>query len=171
MTAAARRRRRPRTHVGVLAAGKRRRLGRPRRPAAPGGGRLRRPSDVAGMTDEPLLCLEDVVKHFPITRGVAFKRQVGEVKAVDGVSLTVGHGETLGLVGETGCGKSTLARCITPLYDLTGGKVVFAGKDISGLSRRELNPVRREIQMIFQTRTARSILVAGSGRSSLIRSP
>jgi oligopeptide transport system ATP-binding protein len=102
------------------------------------------------MTDEPLLRLEDVVKHFPITRGIAFRRKVGEVKAVDGVSLTVDQAETLGLVGETGCGKSTLARCITRLYDLTSGRVVFAGRDISRLSGRELNPVRREIQMIFQ---------------------
>jgi oligopeptide transport system ATP-binding protein len=97
-----------------------------------------------------LLRLDDVVKHFPIRRGVFFKRQIGSVKAVDGVSLEVRRGETLGLVGETGCGKSTLARCITRLFPLTSGRVTFAGEDISRLSRRRLRPYRRRMQMIFQ---------------------
>jgi oligopeptide transport system ATP-binding protein len=78
------------------------------------------------------------------------RREVGRVHAVDGVSMTVRRGETLGLVGETGCGKSTLARCITRLYDLTSGRVVFDGTDISRLRRRALHPFRREMQMIFQ---------------------
>ena len=72
------------------------------------------------------------------------------MQAVDDVSLEVRRGETLGLVGETGCGKSTLARCLTRLYDLTAGRVVFDGDDISTLSRRELRPYRRRMQMIFQ---------------------
>jgi oligopeptide transport system ATP-binding protein len=97
-----------------------------------------------------LLRLRDVVKHFPIRRGALVRRQVGAVRAVDGVSLDVRRGETLGLVGETGCGKSTLARCITRLHPLTSGTVEFDSRDIAGLSRRELRPVRREIQMIFQ---------------------
>jgi oligopeptide/dipeptide ABC transporter ATP-binding protein len=97
-----------------------------------------------------LLRVDNVVKHFPITQGIVFKHEVGRVHAVDGVSLEVRKGETLGLVGETGCGKSTLARCITRLYPLTSGTVDFDGRDISTLSRRELRPIRREIQMIFQ---------------------
>jgi oligopeptide/dipeptide ABC transporter ATP-binding protein len=97
-----------------------------------------------------LLRVEDVVKHFPLRQGIIARREVGRVHAVDGVSLTVRRGETLGLVGETGCGKSTLARCITRLYDLTSGRVVFDGTDISRLSRRALHPFRRELQMIFQ---------------------
>ncbi|TWD82439.1 peptide/nickel transport system ATP-binding protein/oligopeptide transport system ATP-binding protein [Kribbella amoyensis] len=92
---------------------------------------------------EPLLRIENVRKEFPTQR-----REV--IHAVDGVSLEVGRGETLGLVGETGCGKSTLARCVARLYDVTSGSVWFDGRDITGLSRRELRPVRREIQVIFQ---------------------
>ena len=78
-----------------------------------------------------LLRVDNVVKLFPIRRGVFFKRQVGAVHAVEGVSLEVRRGETLGVVGETGCGKSTLARCMTRLHQLTSGKVVFDGADIS----------------------------------------
>jgi peptide/nickel transport system ATP-binding protein/oligopeptide transport system ATP-binding protein len=102
------------------------------------------------MTTDVLLRLRNVVKHFPIKQGALFRRQIGAVRAVDGVSLDVRRGETLGLVGETGCGKSTLARCATRLQPLTSGTVEFDGQDISGLSRRALRPVRREIQMIFQ---------------------
>jgi peptide/nickel transport system ATP-binding protein/oligopeptide transport system ATP-binding protein len=102
------------------------------------------------MTTEVLLRAQDVVKHFPIRQGVLLRRQAGVVHAVDGVSLEVRRGETLGLVGETGCGKSTLARCITRLQPLTSGAVEFDGEDISALSGRALRPVRREIQMIFQ---------------------
>jgi oligopeptide/dipeptide ABC transporter ATP-binding protein len=97
-----------------------------------------------------LLRLDGVVKHFPIREGIVVKRQIGAVRAVDGVSLEVRRGETLGIVGETGCGKSTLARCITRLHTLTGGTVTFDGQDITTLSRRAMRPVRREIQMIFQ---------------------
>ncbi|WP_051266321.1 ABC transporter ATP-binding protein [Nakamurella lactea] len=105
----------------------------------------RRPSD-----DDVLLTLRGVVKHYPIKHGIIFKTEIGRVRAVDGVELTVRRGETLGLVGETGCGKSTLARCITRLFPLTAGSIVFDGQDISRLSRRELRPYRRQVQMIFQ---------------------
>ncbi|MET0491610.1 MAG: dipeptide ABC transporter ATP-binding protein [Actinoplanes sp.] len=91
-----------------------------------------------------LLQADDVVKDF------AVRRRGPRVRAVDGVSLTIHRGETLGLVGETGCGKSTLARCLTRLYELTGGTVAFDGRDISHLSRQRLAPVRRDLQMIFQ---------------------
>ncbi len=102
------------------------------------------------MPADVLLRVRDVVKHFPIRQGILVRRQIGAVRAVDGVSFDVRRGETLGLVGETGCGKSTLARCVTRLHQLTSGQVEFDGRDISTLSRQELRPVRREIQMIFQ---------------------
>ncbi|MBV8301012.1 MAG: dipeptide ABC transporter ATP-binding protein [Candidatus Dormibacteraeota bacterium] len=94
--------------------------------------------------------VENVRKYFPIKRGIFFKRTIGNVKAVDGVSIEVKRGETLGLVGETGCGKSTLARCITRLFPLTSGTIVLDGVDISRLSRRRMRPNRRGVQMIFQ---------------------
>ncbi len=94
--------------------------------------------------------MEDVRKEFPCRRHGLLRRNREVVHAVDGVSLEVKRGETLGLVGETGCGKSTLARCIAQLYDLTSGSVWFDGTDISRLSRRAMRPLRREIQMIFQ---------------------
>lgn len=102
------------------------------------------------MTTEPLLRLDQVVKHFPVQRGVVLRRRVGTIHAVNGVSLEVNRGETLGLVGESGCGKSTLARCIARLIDITQGKVVFNGCDITRLSRRRMRPFRRQLQMIFQ---------------------
>jgi oligopeptide/dipeptide ABC transporter ATP-binding protein len=102
------------------------------------------------MNDDPLLQLKNVTKAFPVHSTSLFKRDHELVHAVDDVSLEVRPGETLGLVGETGCGKSTLARCIARLYDLTSGSVTFDGTDISTLSRREMRPLRRQIQMIFQ---------------------
>src|SRR2546421_12553341 len=99
---------------------------------------------------EDLLVVEDVKKHFPVTRGIIFQKQVGAVKAVDGVSFTVKAGETLGIVGESGCGKSTLARCIMRLFDITDGEIVFDGRDITKLSRADMRPIRRELMMIFQ---------------------
>jgi len=99
---------------------------------------------------ELLLRAEHVTKYFPIRSGVLLQREVARVHAVDDVSLELRAGETLGLVGESGCGKSTLARCLARLYPLTSGSVEFEGQDISTLSRRELRPVRRELQMVFQ---------------------
>jgi oligopeptide/dipeptide ABC transporter ATP-binding protein len=98
----------------------------------------------------PLLELDQVVKGFPVWRGALFRKQVGTVRAVGGVSLAVREGETLGLVGESGCGKSTLARCIARLVEVSSGRVVFAGRDITHLSRRGMRPYRRQIQVIFQ---------------------
>jgi peptide/nickel transport system ATP-binding protein/oligopeptide transport system ATP-binding protein len=100
--------------------------------------------------DGTLLEVADLVKHFPLRQGVIFQRQVGAVRAVDGVSFTVRRGETLGLVGESGCGKSTTARLVMRLLDPTSGTIRFEGRDIASLSRSELKPLRREMQMIFQ---------------------
>lgn len=100
--------------------------------------------------DDVLVRLDNVVKHFPIKQGIVFKHEVARVHAVDGVSLDVRRGETLGLVGETGCGKSTLARCITGLHPLTSGQITFDGQDITNLPRGQMRPFRRDIQMIFQ---------------------
>jgi oligopeptide transport system ATP-binding protein len=101
------------------------------------------------MADE-LLKVENVKKYFPIRRGIIFQKEVAAVKAVDGVSFNVKRGETLGVVGESGCGKSTLARCIMRLLDPTSGTITFDGQDITGLSRSEMRPFRREMMMIFQ---------------------
>ena len=98
----------------------------------------------------PLIEVKDLVKHFPITRGIVFQRQVGAVKAVDGVSFAVKHGETLGLVGETGCGKSTTARLLVRLLDPTGGQIIFDGQDIAARKGDDLKALHREMQMIFQ---------------------
>ena len=106
--------------------------------------------DPAGHDGDVLVRVEDLVKHFPVASDRLFGRSRQEVQAVDGVSLDVRRGETLGLVGETGCGKSTLARCVTRLYNLTSGRVTFDGDDISTLSRRRLRPYRLQMQMIFQ---------------------
>lgn len=103
-----------------------------------------------GTGSDVLVRLSGVTKHFPVRSTSLFTRSRETVQAVDQVSLEVKRGETLALVGETGCGKSTLARCITRLYDLTSGQVSFDGDDISKLSRRRLRPYRRRIQMIFQ---------------------
>src|SRR2546423_13053669 len=81
------------------------------------------------MLDEPLLTVENLEKHFPITRGVIFQKEIGRVRAVDGVSLSVSKGETLGVVGESGCGKSTMARCIMRLLTPTGGGGMVRGPE------------------------------------------
>jgi peptide/nickel transport system ATP-binding protein len=98
---------------------------------------------------ENLLEVSGLEKHFPITKGL-LKRQVGAVRAVDGIDLQVRAGETLGLVGESGCGKSTTGRLFSRILEPTGGKIVFAGEDISHKSAGQLRPLRRDVQMIFQ---------------------
>jgi oligopeptide transport system ATP-binding protein len=103
-----------------------------------------------GAADEPILVVDHLVKHFPIKAGVLFDREIGQVRAVDDVSFSVRPGETLGLVGESGCGKTTLSRTVLKLLEPTSGSVRFDGREIAGLSRRALRPLRREMQMIFQ---------------------
>jgi oligopeptide/dipeptide ABC transporter ATP-binding protein len=100
--------------------------------------------------DDVLVRVDNVVKYFPVRTAGFIKRTVGHVQAVDGVSLTIPRGKTLGLVGETGSGKSTLARCLAGLIPITSGTISFDGSDITNLSRKSMQPFRREIQMIFQ---------------------
>jgi peptide/nickel transport system ATP-binding protein/oligopeptide transport system ATP-binding protein len=97
-----------------------------------------------------LVEVRDLVKHFPITRGIVIQRKVGAVQAVDGVSFDIEQGETLGIVGETGCGKTTTARLIMRLLAPTSGSIHFDGQDITQLGGARLKAVRREMQMIFQ---------------------
>ncbi|GAA0391471.1 dipeptide ABC transporter ATP-binding protein [Streptomyces luteireticuli] len=99
---------------------------------------------------EPILQVRNLVKHFPLTQGILFKKQVGAVKAVDGVSFDLYQGETLGIVGESGCGKSTVAKLLMTLETATSGEVFYKGQDITKLSGRALKAVRRNIQMVFQ---------------------
>ncbi|GGT91928.1 ABC transporter ATP-binding protein [Streptomyces coeruleorubidus] len=99
--------------------------------------------------DKPLLKVEGLVKHFPIKKGL-LQRQVGAVKAVDGIDFEVRRGETLGVVGESGCGKSTMGRLITRLLEPSGGKIEFDGTDITHLGTGGMRPLRRDVQMIFQ---------------------
>lgn len=103
---------------------------------------------LAESTNDNILKLENLKMYFPVSRG--FLSPKTYVKAVDGVSFSVKRGETFGLVGESGCGKTTLGKCILKLYELTGGKIVFEGRDISRLSLAEFLPIRKKIQMIFQ---------------------
>jgi len=99
---------------------------------------------------DPLLEVSHLVKYFPIKSGILIDREVATVRAVDDVSFTLREGETLGLVGESGCGKSTLCRTVIQLLEPTSGSVKYAGRELVGLSRKRLRPLRREIQMIFQ---------------------
>jgi oligopeptide/dipeptide ABC transporter ATP-binding protein len=101
-------------------------------------------------TNGKLIEVKDLVKHFPLKQGIVLQRQVGAVRAVDGISFDVFEGETLGLVGESGCGKSTTARLVTRLLEPTEGSIVYKGNDIAHSSRAELKPLRRDMQMIFQ---------------------
>ncbi|MGZ4109589.1 MAG: ATP-binding cassette domain-containing protein, partial [Actinomycetota bacterium] len=103
------------------------------------------------MSDEaPLLQLHDLRVHFPVTRGVVFRRTIGHVQAVDGVSLDVASGETLGLVGESGSGKTTLGRAIVGLHRPTGGSIAFRGTDLATLAGKEGKRTRAQLQMVFQ---------------------
>ena len=99
---------------------------------------------------DPLLVTRDLAKHFPMTRGVVFQRRVGSLKAVDGISIAVNTGETHGLVGESGCGKSTTGRLILRLLEPTRGTVQFRGVDVHRSGRKELRTLRRDMQIVFQ---------------------
>ena len=109
-----------------------------------------RPGAAPSRQGEPLLRVTALRKYFPITQGILIQHHVGDVHAVDGVDLEVYPGETVGLVGETGCGKSTLARVVTRLFEPTDGTVEFDGRDITKLKGSQLRQVRRDMQMVFQ---------------------
>src|SRR5437588_8286776 len=98
----------------------------------------------------PVVELENLMLYFPIKSCVVLDRHVGDVKAVDGVTLTVRRGETLGLVGESGCGKSTVGRALIRLHEPTAGRIAFGGRDITNLDEGEMRPLRARMQMIFQ---------------------
>ena len=104
----------------------------------------------AAARPDALLAVNDLKKHFPIRQGILIQRQIGAVQAVDGVSFSVAPGETLGLVGESGCGKSTTGRVVTKLLEPTAGSIMFEGQDIAGYSRSRMRALRTDIQMIFQ---------------------
>jgi peptide/nickel transport system ATP-binding protein len=112
------------------------------------------PGGSDGMTSTngagPLVELENLKVYFPIRSGIVLDRHIGDIRAVDDVSLTIRRGETLGLVGESGCGKSTVGRTILRLYKPTAGRIVFDGQDISTMGESELRPLRRRMQMVFQ---------------------
>ncbi len=105
---------------------------------------------MAGTPDGTLVEVRGLKKYFPITQGIILQRKVADVKAVDGLDFTIQHGETLGLVGESGCGKSTTGRTILQLYRPTAGEVYFEGRDLAKLGGEELRKMRRHMQMIFQ---------------------
>jgi oligopeptide/dipeptide ABC transporter ATP-binding protein len=102
------------------------------------------------MNNEVIVDIKDLTKYFPITSGLIRQKKVAELKAVDGVSLQIHRGETLGLVGESGCGKTTLGKCLLQLYRATSGQVLYGGKDLCKLSNKELRPLRKNLQLIFQ---------------------
>jgi peptide/nickel transport system ATP-binding protein len=99
---------------------------------------------------DELLVVDDLKMHFPVTRGLVSRNQPSFVKALDGVSFALREGETLSVVGESGCGKSTMARCILRLLDPTAGRIVFRGTDITNVSQAEMRPLRRQMMMVFQ---------------------
>jgi oligopeptide/dipeptide ABC transporter ATP-binding protein len=99
---------------------------------------------------QPLLAVEGLTKHFPVTSGVLLRRTLGQVKAVNGVSFSLRRGETLGLVGETGCGKSTTGRMLAGFLPPTAGRMSFAGSELTGASQRDRRRLSRDIQMVFQ---------------------
>jgi peptide/nickel transport system ATP-binding protein len=111
---------------------------------------LSQPSATEAASSDALMTVTGLTKHFPITRGIIFRHRVGLVRSVDDVSFEVARGETLGIVGESGCGKTTTARMLTRLIEPTAGQIVFDGRDITHLRAGAMRPLRREIQMIFQ---------------------
>jgi oligopeptide transport system ATP-binding protein len=108
------------------------------------------PSSPETVLPERVLEVRDLKVHFPVMAGAVVRKQVGSVKAVDGVSFVVRRGETLGLVGESGCGKSTTGLAVLRMIDITSGQVVFEGQDITGADRAEMRPIRRRMQMVYQ---------------------
>jgi oligopeptide transport system ATP-binding protein len=103
-----------------------------------------------GAGETPLVEVRGLAMHFPVTEGVVLARKIGNVKAVDGVDFSIGRGETLGLVGESGCGKTTTGRCILRLEQPTAGHVLFDGRDVGAMDRKDLTALRRRMQVIFQ---------------------
>ncbi|KPK46783.1 MAG: peptide ABC transporter substrate-binding protein [Dehalococcoidia bacterium SM23_28_2] len=103
-----------------------------------------------GSLDNVLLDVRDLKMHFPITSGILFQRKIADVKAVDGISFAIRQGETLGLVGESGCGKTTVGRCILMLHQPTDGEIIFEGRDLTRMKGGEMRRMRRRMQMIFQ---------------------
>ena len=108
------------------------------------------PGTSSTQDNEILVDVKDLKMHFPVTSGLVFQREVAQVKAVDGVSFSIKRGETLGLVGESGCGKTTTGRCILQLYKPTAGQVMFEGNDLTQMGNRQMRRMRREMQVIFQ---------------------
>jgi peptide/nickel transport system ATP-binding protein len=106
--------------------------------------------ETAKTKGEPLVAVENLTKRFPIKKGVIFQKEVASVQAVEDVTFSIYPGETLGLVGESGCGKSTTARLVLKLIEATSGTIWFEGQDITKLSRHDMRPLRREAQMVFQ---------------------
>ena len=104
----------------------------------------------AGTDSNVLLEVKNLKMYFPVTSGLIFQRAVAHIKAVDGVNFFVREGETLGLVGESGCGKTTTGRCILQLYQPTEGEILFEGRDLTKLNTRSMRQMRRQMQVIFQ---------------------
>jgi oligopeptide/dipeptide ABC transporter ATP-binding protein len=102
------------------------------------------------MTSQPLVRITDLSKYFPVTRGALITRKIGDIKAVDRISFDIQAGETLGLVGESGCGKTTTGRAILKLIEPSGGQIVYNGQDITPLNKKAMGRLRREMQIIFQ---------------------